>query len=135
MAPSPTTAKPTLGAFFMESFQRSASPLALAVCASEPLVANRLVIKPAQFLDSTQHLVDCVRDRIHICSASKEELVRKLHSFMVCGAVRFGAGIHVSKIERLFAAPTQRREVGRIYREQRAFVHRFVEKAIAGNTF
>ena len=88
--------------------------LAFAVCSPEPLIAGRLVVEAAKLFDIAEHFVDRVRDGVHIGVAAQEILVRKPYCFVVGGAIGFGTGIHISQIERLFAPPTESREIGRI---------------------
>src|SRR6516225_11042485 len=45
-----------------------------------------------------------IRDRVRVFAAAEEILVRKPNGLLVSRAFGFGAGIHLAKVQRLFAA-------------------------------
>ena len=94
-----------------------------------------LCIEPTQLFDIGEDLLDCIRDRVRDFPAAKEILMRKPNGLLVSRAFGFGAGIHLAKVKRLFAAPTESREIGRVHGKERAFVHGFIEQPIARNAF
>src|SRR5215469_3712239 len=112
-----------------------AAASALAVRATEALIADGFVVEVAKVFYIFEDFVDGVHNVVHIFLWTEEVLMREPNSFVIGSFFRFRAGVSGAQVDGPFAIPTECWEIGGVHGEKRAFVDRFVKEAVAMDAF
>jgi hypothetical protein len=85
--------------------------------------------------ENGRDLVHGFHEGIDVAARAEKDLVRKPNRLAIGRFLRLRTAVHGLQIKRLRPSSAQRREVGRIEREQRTAINRLIEKTVARYPF